>query len=242
MTRLKNRSLFAVVATIILVAGTGIAMLALRFAAVDLFSGTLLGQMDHEASYQLITFGLFIMLAGSARLLGGPGALKYLNVRHLDGPVVPVPAVGLTVKPGEGWKAVGRNFLLVISLVTAAAVFFQVLRGSVFRFSIAGVLIPALIFAVVNAFIEEGIFRFAVVSVLDSRGVNPRITPLVSGALFGAVHFYGTPGGIPGVFLAGFLGWLLAKSMIETRSFAWAWLIHAAQDVVIFTALFGTRV
>ena len=36
-------------------------------------------------------------------------------------------------------------------------------------------------------------------------------------ALFGGVHWFGVPGGIGGVALAGFLGGLLAKSIVETR-------------------------
>jgi hypothetical protein len=52
------------------------------------------------------------------------------------------------------------------------------------------------------------------------------------------VHYFGTPGKIPGVLLAGFLGWFLAKSIGETHGFFWAWLIHFLQDVVIITGLF----
>jgi hypothetical protein len=54
-------------------------------------------------------------------------------------------------------------------------------------------------------------------------------------AYFGILHFYGVPYGYVGVFLAGFLGWLLAKSMLETRGLFWAWFIHFWQDVWIFS-------
>ena len=50
---------------------------------------------------------------------------------------------------------------------------------------------------------------------------------------------YFKPKRLSGVVLAGFLGWFLAKSIAETRSFAWAWMIHFTQDVIIFTALFA---
>ena len=55
--------------------------------------------------------------------------------------------------------------------------------------------------------------------------------------LFGGGHYFGTPGGVTGVLLAGFLGWLLSKSIAETHGFGWAWLIHFVQDVVIFVAI-----
>ena len=53
-------------------------------------------------------------------------------------------------------------------------------------------------------------------------------------AYFGIAHFYGIPYGIVGVALAWFLGWILARSMLETRGLGWAWFIHFVQDVLIF--------
>jgi hypothetical protein len=53
-------------------------------------------------------------------------------------------------------------------------------------------------------------------------------------AYFGIFHFYGIPYGVIGVILAGFLGWLLGKSMLETRGLFWAWFLHFLQDVFIF--------
>ena len=38
------------------------------------------------------------------------------------------------------------------------------------------------------------------------------------------------------IITSGFLGWLLAKSVIETKGLGWALLIHFLQDVVIFGA------
>ncbi len=37
--------------------------------------------------------------------------------------------------------------------------------------------------------------------------------------------------------MAGFLGWLLATSMLQTGGIAWAWGIHFLQDVVILVIL-----
>jgi hypothetical protein len=53
-------------------------------------------------------------------------------------------------------------------------------------------------------------------------------------AYFGLGHFYGVPYGVIGVVLAWFLGWILARSMLETRGLTWAWFIHFLQDVAIF--------
>ena len=48
---------------------------------------------------------------------------------------------------------------------------------------------------------------------------------------------YGIPYGVVGVAMAFALGWLLARSMVETRGLFWAWFIHFCQDVIIFSFL-----
>lgn len=37
------------------------------------------------------------------------------------------------------------------------------------------------------------------------------------------------------------MGWLLAKSMLETGGFFWAWLIHFLQDILIFSFILTPR-
>jgi membrane protease YdiL (CAAX protease family) len=94
----------------------------------------------------------------------------------------------------------------------------------------------ALGFSVVNAAQEE--FRFRAV-------LLGRLLPLVgtthallwTSLLFGLAHWFGHPSGPSGVLLAGFAGYVWGRSMIDTRGSAWAWLIHGAQDVVIFAFL-----
>jgi hypothetical protein len=46
--------------------------------------------------------------------------------------------------------------------------------------------------------------------------------------------FSGVPYGLVGVGLAWFLGWILARSMLETRGLWWARLIHFLLDVSLF--------
>jgi hypothetical protein len=108
-------------------------------------------------------------------------------------------------------------------------------------FGFARVPIPAVVFAATNSIVEEGIYRFSVTSIFLENGLSARSAAISSGLLFGGVHYSGMPGGIPGVFLAGFLGWLLSKSIAETKTIGWALLIHFVQDVVIFVAIFGTQ-
>ncbi len=94
----------------------------------------------------------------------------------------------------------------------------------------------AIAFSVVNAVQEE--FRFRAVflaRLMPAVGVTHAL--FVSSLLFGLEHWYGHPGGPSGVMLSGFAGYLWARSMVETRGSAWAWIIHALMDVVIFAFL-----
>lgn len=59
--------------------------------------------------------------------------------------------------------------------------------------------------------------------------------PWASALIFGSVHWFGIPGGPVGAVMAGFLGWLLARSIQDTRGIGWAWIVHFCQDVLIFT-------
>jgi hypothetical protein len=146
-------------------------------------------------------------------------------------PAAPIGWLG--VRQGDRWNAVGRNLTIGISLGTLA---FLVLSGQpsadlVVR---AAPLLPVvLLAAALNAFNEEVTYKASLLSVLVGP-LGPRQALWMVAAYFGIAHFYGIPYGLIGVALAWFLGWILAKSMLETRGLAWAWFIHFVQDVLIF--------
>lgn len=139
-------------------------------------------------------------------------------------------------KPGERWDTFGRNFAFFISLGTLA---FLVIAGRppldiVIR---AIPFIPAILLAAaLNAFNEEMTYKASFLSVLEGPAGRSQALLLMA-AYFGIGHYYGVPYGIIGVLMAGFLGWLLGKSMLETRGLFWAWFIHFWQDVLIFSFL-----
>jgi membrane protease YdiL (CAAX protease family) len=96
-------------------------------------------------------------------------------------------------------------------------------------------LIPvSILIAAINAFNEEFTLRAAPLSELwkvlgKTQGL------LITTLYFGIGHYYGVPNGIIGVLLSAFLGWFLGKSLLETKGFFWAWVIHFLPDIVIFT-------
>ena len=142
----------------------------------------------------------------------------------------------LGIKPGERWGQLGRNFAFILSLGTLAFLAFAG-RPSL---DIAIRALPFLPFvfiaAILNAFNEEMTYKASFLSVLENV-VGKHQALLLMAAYFGIGHFYGVPYGVIGVLMAGFLGWFLGKSMLETRGLFWAWLIHFVQDVLIFAFL-----
>jgi len=151
-----------------------------------------------------------------------------------DAPAEPVSWLG--IKDGERWNTLGRNSAVIISLGTLT---FLIVAGHPPLNIVVRALpfLPAVLLAAVfNAFNEEITYKASFLSVLEEV-VGRDQALLLMAAYFGIGHFYGIPYGIIGVLMAGFLGWFLGKSMLETRGFWWAWFIHFWQDVLIFAFL-----
>jgi hypothetical protein len=152
-----------------------------------------------------------------------------------EAPVSP-PVRWMGVDKGETWNRLGRNLAVILSLGTLT---FLVIAGRP-SLDIALKALPflpaILLAAALNAFNEEMTYKASFLSVLeDTIGKNQAL--LMMAAYFGIGHFYGVPYGVIGVLMAGFLGWILGKSMLDTRGLFWAWFIHFWQDVLIFSFL-----
>ena len=94
-----------------------------------------------------------------------------------------------------------------------------------------------LVLALANSFCEGLIFRSAIMATLKDELPKNQLV-LIAALFFGISHFYGAPGGPLGVIMSGLLGWYMCRSMYETKGFVSSWMIHAMQDVVIFSTIF----
>ena len=208
----------------------------------SLFTVTWFGTnyLNRVFSYQVTTLALSLVIILIIALLTRFQSLRLLSVTRIDGEVLPEPWIGISNKNKDTWKTLGRNMAIVISVVTAIAIYFQVYRNGVIQTLTLGSFLLILVYALTNSFVEEVTFRHTFASIVEYHNLNPYLSKALSALIFGGVHYLGTPGKIPGVLLAGFLGWFLSKSIHETKGFFWAWLIHFLQDVIIMTALFLT--
>jgi hypothetical protein len=92
-------------------------------------------------------------------------------------------------------------------------------------------------FALVNAIVEEAIFRGILYDGFTHIFKSEIVTNIFQAALFGLAHLYGIPRGWPGVGLAFVYGLLLGSVRYYTRGLLLPVLIHAAADLTIYLIL-----
>jgi membrane protease YdiL (CAAX protease family) len=158
----------------------------------------------------------------------------FLCIGNPAAPAKPIPFLGLR-KPMP-WTWLGPAFILVFALVLAPYLYLtvhpnfnvseRILRTFPWSFAVA----------TLNAVSEEFQFRSVLLAHLR-ESFRPDEAVLLTAVFFGLGHYYGQPSGPLGVLMAGFAGWIWARSMVDTRGGLWAFLIHMVQDIVIFTFL-----
>jgi membrane protease YdiL (CAAX protease family) len=137
---------------------------------------------------------------------------------------------------GVSWMWLGPAFMLVFGLVLSGYLYLTVHPNFSVSERIIRTLPWSIAVATLNAASEE--FQFRSVLLAHLRNVfRPAEMALLTAVFFGLGHYYGQPSGPLGVLMAGFAGWIWARSMIETRGGVWAFLIHFVQDIVIFAFL-----
>lgn len=135
---------------------------------------------------------------------------------------------------GANWRLYGPVVAIGFTLGNAALMSMAVSsEGGTMNNRFFSLLPLIVAFAFTNAWSEEIFSRFVIIAGLDGKIKKENIC-LISAIIFGLPHFLGTPSGVFGVVSSGVLGWLLAKSVIETKGLGWAIFIHFLQDIVIF--------
>lgn len=165
--------------------------------------------------------------------LKGKKRKDYFLVKgEINAPIQPTKALG--IKEPEPWAKTG---IIFGTIFTAGTLIFLIISTNytIETFIAALPLIPiAIIIAAINAFNEEFTLRAAPLSECLNE-LGRRRALMITTLYFGIGHYYGVPNGIIGVLLSSFLGWFLGKSMLETKGFFWAWIIHFSADVIIFS-------
>lgn len=194
-----------------------------------------------QASCALAHLGALVPDLGvAAVVIAGLWLLKrrrthfFLAKGQVDAPIRPVPWLG--IGKGDTWRAFAWIFAFAAGLAVLIPTALSIHVSSVVLARAAPLLPVAVVFAAINAFTKEVHFRATLLSTLhDVIGRSHAL--FVNIALFGLAHYlYGSPPGLIGFLLTGFLAFLFGKSMLETRGLAWSLFIRFVPDVVIFAS------
>lgn len=151
-----------------------------------------------------------VMLVLGLQMAGAP-VLRFLQMGIWNAPAVRNMWLGIAA--GESWGQIGLTFLILITLVTAGAMLVAMWpRLNVTRISV-GVLCQILLFSLCNAVSEELMYRVAILSLPQ---LELAFLCGASAIAFGLPHYFGYPRRLLGILLAGFLGYFLARSVVET--------------------------
>jgi len=214
---------------------------AAGFAAIGLVGGLPAYRAWALAVPAALSFGVsnsakLVPVALAAVLLAASGRSRdelYLRIGDLRARAeIPLPATTRTTT----WPRLG---IIVIVLVGAYLVVHLAVTRHPSSTAIATLLkfSPVVVVAAaVNTFCEEFLFRNSLIPLLLPTLGRPQALWLTS-LRFGIGHFYGNPSGLLGVAGATIFGFVLGRSMIETGGSGWAWMIHFADDLVIFSLI-----
>ena len=228
---LRGLRLFAAV---LLVQGTG-------FAAIGLVGGLPAYRAWALAVPAALSFGVsnsakLVPVALAAALFAASGRTRgelFLRIGDLRAPAeIPLPVTTRTTT----WPRLG---IIVIVLVGVYLVVHVAVTRQPSSRAVATLLeySPVVVVAAaVNTFCEEFLFRNSLIPPLLSALGRPQALWLTS-LRFGIGHFYGNPSGLLGVAGATIFGFVLGRSMIETSGSGWAWMMHFAEDIVIFALI-----
>jgi membrane protease YdiL (CAAX protease family) len=199
---------------------------ALSYWRVDLPGG----QPPLRAEF-ILELALVVALVGVLAVFGLTRRQLYLGVGQLDALAAPVR--WLIDRPIK-WTRLGPVSAALIGLGTFA--FLVIGLGTPALNGVTAALPAILLFAAINAFNEEMLFRAAPMATLGGA-MGRREAILLGVALFAVPHYFGIPFGLVGMAMAAVLaGWLL-KCLLETRGLFWPWTIHFVQDILIFAVI-----
>ena len=156
----------------------------------------------------------------------------FMTKGRLDAPIEPVRWLG--IKAGGSWKTFGWIFGCAAALAVLVPTILAIAPSTATVVKTLPFLPAVLLFAAINAFTEEVYHRAGLLATLTEI-IGKNQTLLLAAVFFGLAHWlYGSPPGLVGALMTGFLAWLLGKSMLETRGIGWPWLMHFLPDVMIF--------
>ena len=195
--------------------------------------------LDSHLKYQMMLMALASIVLLLTFIQNSTNFSALLSVGNISAPVEPVTWFG--IGHDRSWIFAGLYLCILITMGTLTFVDLQFRKLKVSFTDLIPYIGWIVLFSLTNSFSEEAIFRLGIISpALGTTDIT--YLALISAMIFGLAHFGGMPHGLIGMLMAGFLGWFLAKSVIETHGMFWAWSIHFIQDIVIYTGFIVSQI
>ncbi|MCV2393652.1 CPBP family intramembrane metalloprotease [Actinotalea sp. M2MS4P-6] len=202
----------------------------------------LLGGTAFDARMQSEQTGKLLVAAALVGVLLAMGYRRrsmFLRLGDLRTPLRPVRWLGFP-RPVP-WSRFALQWGAYIAVAVAVAQYLSLRPTTAELEGVVPMLPGILVYAAFNAITEEVTYRVPLLATGEPT-LGGRTALWQAAGYFGIAHFYGTPGGPAGVVLSIFMGWILAKGILETRGLFWSWWIHWLSDVAIFVLLATTLV
>ena len=184
------------------------------------------------AVVRIVKIGVAFLMMGILSFTGRQRGDYFLTKGQLNAPAENVR--WLRIMKGTPWSHVGSVIAVCAFVPVLAVLWLSDSPSSAILTRALPYLPAAILFAAMNGFGEEMSLRAPLLAALQGQ-VDRRHVLMLTAVYFGLAHYSGSvSSGIIWVMFAGFLGWLMGRSMLETKGAFWAWLIHFMEDIPIF--------
>ncbi len=184
--------------------------------------------MSNQVGRLVVSF----LVVAALLLLNRSLTANFLTPGDTNAVARPVALLGM--QKADRWGRFGVISLFILSGVLLTFLFLAGRPSPTLLWSALPLFPFVLLFAVMNAWSEEISYRVSFIATTQPV-VGSVQAVWLSALYFGIGHYYGVPYGIIGVLLSTFFGYLLGKSIVETRGLAWAWGLHILADIWVFT-------
>ena len=162
---------------------------------------------------------------------------QFLKIGEILNPPQPIEVLG--IDSHATWLNTAFEISITLLIVTCLFLYFHLRKMRPLANLKKEYIYWAVLFALTNSLTEELIYRFVLINLLhDQLGIH--LLTIISAFAFGIPHYKGMPNGILGILMASFLGFILARSVVETQGLMIAWGLHFILDVPIIITLFWT--
>lgn len=135
------------------------------------------------------------------------------------------------------WTLVGPLAFVILAIPLVVELILEIHPNFALAHNILSALPTIIVFGIINAAQEEFTYRVVYLARL-APVVGAGWALLITSVNFGINHWVGGhPNGLAGVVTVAVAGYILGRSMLDTRGIAWAWIIHTAADIIVAVLL-----